>query len=129
MLTETTVSRTDSPNVTLTKKEATGSQTFERIIYFLFGVLEILLVFRLVLKLTGANVLSVFVGIVYGLTNIFILPFEGIFRRGFTSGIETTSVFEPSTLIAIIVYGVLAWGVVRLVRILSGQRQSGGDKA
>ncbi|OGM24658.1 hypothetical protein A2962_01305 [Candidatus Woesebacteria bacterium RIFCSPLOWO2_01_FULL_39_61] len=92
-------------------------------IYFLFGVLEILLVFRLILKLLGANVSSAFVRLIYSLTGIFILPFEGIFRRGFTQGIETASVFEPSTLVAIIVYAVLAWGVVKLVRVLSGERQ------
>lgn len=107
---------------TSVKNTATGSQTVEYLIYFLFGVLEILLIFRLVLKLTGASISSGFVGLIYGLTGIFILPFEGIFRRGFTQGIETTSVLEPSTLVAIIVYAVLAWGIVMLLRILSGEK-------
>ncbi|MCX6706357.1 MAG: hypothetical protein NTV24_04650, partial [Candidatus Woesebacteria bacterium] len=57
------------------------------------------------------------------LTGIFILPFEGIFRRGFSQGIETTSVLEPSTLVALIVYAVLAWGIVKLLRVLSGKVQ------
>ncbi|OGM73420.1 hypothetical protein A2422_03845 [Candidatus Woesebacteria bacterium RIFOXYC1_FULL_31_51] len=92
-------------------------------VYFLFGILEILLAFRLILKLMGASLGSTFVGLIYGITRIFILPFEGIFRRGFTQGIETTSVIEPSTLVAIIVYAVLAWGVVKLIRILSGKPQ------
>src|SRR4030043_844737 len=105
------------------KSQATSSQTVEYLVYFLFGALEILLAFRLVLKLTGASMSSAFVGLIYGLTGIFVLPFEGIFRRGFAQGVETTSVFEPSTLIAIIVYGVLAWGIVKLVRIFSGERQ------
>lgn len=102
---------------------ATSSQTVEYLVYFFFGVLEILLAFRLVLKLTGANISSAFVGLVYGLTGVFILPFEGIFRRGYTQGVETTSVLEPSTLVAIIVYAVLAWGIVKLVRIFSGEQQ------
>ncbi len=105
------------------KNEASNSQTVEYLIYFLFGVLEILLAFRLVLKLMGASVSSSFVGLVYSLSGIFILPFEGIFRRAFTQGIETTSVFEPSTLVAILVYAVLAWGIVKLVRIFSGEKQ------
>ncbi|OGM08724.1 hypothetical protein A2159_02380 [Candidatus Woesebacteria bacterium RBG_13_34_9] len=103
---------------------ATSSQTIEYLIYFFFGALEILLAFRLVLKLMGASIASGFVGLVYGLTGIFILPFEGIFRRGTAQGIETTSVLEPSTLVAIIVYAVLAWGIVKLVRIFSGEKQS-----
>jgi hypothetical protein len=64
------------------------------------------------------------VGLIYGITGIFILPFEGIFHRGYTQGVETTSVLEPSTLVAIIVYAVLAWGIVKLLRILSGQQQT-----
>jgi hypothetical protein len=109
---------------TSVKSTATNSQTIEYLIYFFFGVLEILLAFRLVLKLTGASVSSAFVGLIYGLTGVFILPFEGIFRRGYTQGIETTSVLEPSTLVAIIVYAVLAWGIVKLLNILSGEQQT-----
>lgn len=105
------------------KSTATSSQTVEYLVYFLFGLLEVLLAFRLVLKLTGASLASAFVGLIYGLTGIFILPFEGIFRRGYTQGVETTSVLEPSTLVALIVYAVLAWGIVKLIRILSGVQQ------
>jgi len=103
--------------------EATNSQTIEYLIYFFFGALEILLAFRLVLKLMGASVSSAFVGLIYGITGLFILPFEGIFHRAVTQGIETTSVLEPSTLVAIIVYVVLAWGIVKLIRIFSGEKQ------
>jgi hypothetical protein len=123
---ETTTIQEDNTNRVKTipvKSGATSFQTVEYLIYFFFGTLEILLVFRLVLKLTGASLSSAFVGLIYGITGIFILPFEGIFRRGFTQGIETTSVLEPSTLVAIIVYAVLAWGIVKLLRILSGEKQ------
>ena len=108
---------------TSTKSIATSFKTVEYLIYFLFGVLEILLAFRFVLKLTGAGTTSAFVGLIYGLTGIFILPFEGIFRREFTQGMETTSVFEPSTLVALVVYVVVAWGIVKLLQILSGEQQ------
>lgn len=124
---ETVTSEQDSTKPTVvkpTKYEATSSDTIGYLIYFFFGVLEILLVFRLVLKLTGASPSSTFVGLIYGLTGIFTLPFEGIFRRGFTQGVETTSVFEPATLVAIIVYAALAWGIVKLIQILSGEKQS-----
>jgi len=104
------------------KSEASSSQTVEYLIYFLFGALEILLTFRLVLKLTGANIGSAFVGLIYGLTGIFILPFEGIFQRGVAQVAETTAILEPSTLVAIVVYAMSAWGIVKLLRILSGQK-------
>jgi len=123
---ETITTQKDNTNRITTnpaKREATSSQTVEYLVYFFFGALEVLLAFRLIFKLTGASLSSAFVGLIYGLTGIFILPFEGIFRRGFTQGIETTSVLEPSTLVALIVYAVLAWGIVKLLRILSGKQQ------
>ena len=104
-------------------RDATSFQTIEYLVYFFFGALEILLVFRFVLKLAGASPTSAFVGFIYGFSGIFVAPFAGIFHRGFTQGVETTSVFEPSTLIAILVYAVVAWGIVKLIRIFSGKQQ------
>jgi hypothetical protein len=103
--------------------EVSDTQTLQYLIYLFFGMVEVLLAFRLVLKLTGANVLSSFVNFIYSISGIFIAPFEGIFRRGYAPGIETTSVLEPSTLVAIIVYVVVAWGIITLVSILSGEPQ------
>jgi len=105
------------------KIEASNKETIEYLIYFFFGFIEILLAFRLVLKLTGASVASTFVRFIYGLTGVFTLPFEGIFRRGYSQGVETTSVLEPAVIVAIIVYIVLAWGIVKLLRISSGEKQ------
>ena len=53
-----------------------------------------------------------------------MFPFEGIFRRGTTQGLETVAVFEPSTLIAMIVYALLLYGIVALIHIASGKKQS-----
>lgn len=106
------------------KVEATDTETIEYLIYFFFGVVETLLAFRLLLKLTGASTASGFVDFIYSLTGILILPFEGIFRKGFAEGLETTAVLEPSTMVAVIVYAVIAWGVISLIRIASGEQQS-----
>ena len=103
--------------------KATNSQTVEYLVYYFFGILEVLLAFRMILKIAGANMYSAFVGLIYGITGIFILPFQGIFHQGFAQGAVATAVFEPSTLVALIVYGVLAWGIVKLLRIMSGQQQ------
>jgi hypothetical protein len=123
---ETVSTKTDnSQPVTVgqVKVAATQSQTIEYLIYFFFGLLEILLAFRLVLKVMGASQASGFVKTIYSLTGLFVLPFEGIFRRGVSQGVETVSVFEPATLVALIVYAVLAWGIVKLTRIFSGEKQ------
>lgn len=105
------------------KVGASNTETIEYMIYYVLGALEILLAFRLILKLTGASLASGFVSMIYGLSNIFIYPFEGIFRRGVAQGTETTVVLEPATIVAIIVYAIIAWGIVKLVRISSGEVQ------
>ncbi len=107
---------------TSVKTKTTGMETVQYVIYFILGVLEVLLSFRLVLKLAGASLASGFVRFIYGITGIFIMPFEGIFRRGYASGVETTSVLEPSTIVAMIVYAIIVWGIVTLIRLLSRQQ-------
>ncbi len=86
-------------------------------VYYITGVIEILLVFRLVLKLLGASAQSLFVNFIYTVSGIFEYPFRGIFRSGTTQGIEVRSIFEPSTIVAMIVYGVLAWISARFIEI------------
>lgn len=117
----------NSPNPVVvnspTQPDATNTQTAEYLVYYLFGALEILLAFRLIFKLMGAGTGSAFIRFIYGLTGLFILPFNGIFSRGISPGLETSSILEPGTLIAIVVYIILAWGIVKLVRISSGKQQ------
>jgi len=105
------------------KRQATERETYEYLVYYIFGALEILLAFRLVLKIAGASTASAFVRLIYGISRFFVMPFEGIFRRFSSQGLETTSVLEPSTIVAIIVYAILAVGIVKLIRISSGEEQ------
>ena len=109
--------------ITPVKVAATNTQTASRFIYYLLGALEALLVFRLIFMLAGASHGSIFVTFIYSLSGIFVMPFLGIFRSATASGVETTAIFEPATLVAIIVYAVLAWGLVALVKVLSGEQQ------
>jgi hypothetical protein len=103
---------------------ASSSQTIEYLIYFFFGAVNVLLAFRLVLKLLGANPSSGFVNMLYTLTGILTFPFAGIFHKGYTQGIDTTAVLEPATIVAIVVYAFAAWGIVQLLRILTGQKKA-----
>lgn len=105
------------------KSEASGSQTIEYVVYYLFGALDIFLLSRFLLKITGANASNGFVNFIYDVTRIFVLPFQGIFNGGTAQNLENNSVFEPSVLIAIVVYAVVAWGIVKLIRIFSGEKQ------
>jgi uncharacterized membrane protein YdbT with pleckstrin-like domain len=89
----------------------------KKIVYYILGVLEVLFGFRLAFKLLGANPQSLFVSFIYTVSQAFLSPFVGIFRSTVTKGIEAQSVLEPTTIIAMIVYGIIAWGIVKLLEI------------
>lgn len=106
-----------------TGEKAEGSQTANYIIYFLLGIIEIILAFRFILKLTGANPATGFVDFTYTLSQLFVMPFTAIFPQATGSGAVTTAVFEPSILVAMAVYAVIAWGLAQIISILSGKVQ------
>lgn len=100
-----------------------GSVTARRIVYYIWGILEVLLAFRLMLKLFGANPNSGFVSFIYSITQVFLAPFTAIFSNTTTHGFETRAVLEPSTIIAMIVYALVAWGIVKLIIIISRRKK------
>ena len=88
-----------------------------RIIYTLLGILEILLGLRFVLKLIAANPDSGFTVFIYGITGLFMSPFNAIIGTPTFGG----SSFEATTLIAMAVYALLFWVVVRVLQVATSQ--------
>jgi uncharacterized membrane protein len=91
--------------------------TTMNVVWYLLGLIEVLLAVRFVLKLFGANSSSSFVNFIYSLTGIFTAPFDSIFGVTRTTTGLTHSVFEPSIIVAGIVYALVAWGIVKLITI------------
>lgn len=79
----------------------------------------ILLAFRFVMKLLGANPDSGFVNFIYAITNLLTAPFDNIFGVTRASAGEVRSVFEPSILVAGAVYALIGWGIVKISHINS----------
>lgn len=86
-------------------------------IWFIIGLIEVFLVFRMLLKLLGANPNSGFVDFIYMVSGIFAAPFRGIFSTPTAEGDIVRSVFETGTLVAILVYVLIGWGLVKLVNL------------
>jgi uncharacterized protein YggT (Ycf19 family) len=84
------------------------------IAWFVLGIVEALLIIRVVLKALAANPAAGFSQLIDNVTAPLVLPFQGIFPTPATSG----SVLELSALVAIVVYALIAWGIVRLIAIL-----------
>ncbi|MHB8647993.1 MAG: YggT family protein [Thermomicrobiales bacterium] len=87
-----------------------------RVIWFLTGLLLVGLVARFILKATGANTGSSFVSFIYNSTAAFVAPFRGIFSDSVSGG----NVLEVSTIVAIIVWALIAFFVTWLLGILLG---------
>jgi len=103
---------------TVVAESGQGSLKAKKIVYYLLGIVEILLACRFILRLLGANPVNTFVKIIYSITNALLWPFSGIFRSAVTTGIETKSFMEPATIIAMIVYAIVGWGIVKLIEIM-----------
>lgn len=85
-----------------------------QIIWYILAVIEVLLGFRVALKALGANPLSPFVSMIYAISDIFAYPFLGILK----TTVVDNSVFEWSTIIAAIVYALIAYGLVHLFQLV-----------
>jgi len=81
-----------------------------QIVWYVLGIIEILLAFRFVLKLLGANPGAGFSSFIYGVTYVFAAPFLNVFRITYVSG----SIFEWTTLLAMAVYWIIALGLIKL---------------
>jgi YggT family protein len=90
-------------------------------IYFIFGIIEGLIAIRFVLRLLGANPGAGFADFVYGVTAPFLAPFVGLFGTPQYNG----SVLELHSIVAIIVYALLAWVLAKLAWLLLGETRSG----
>ena len=92
-------------------------QTLSRVtqvIWLLFGFLEALIAIRIILLLIGANPAAFFTQLIYGITSVFLWPFAGIMP---TPGVGAFQ-FEISSVIAMIVYALIAWGLTKLIWVL-----------
>lgn len=88
-----------------------GGVLAARVVWYITGVIIALLALRLILQLLGANQGNPFVDLVYGLSGIFAAPFFGMFNYHPSYGV---SYFEVSTLVAILIYALIGWGIARL---------------
>ncbi len=97
-----------------TMRQASRVTRAKQIIYFIFGVINVLLALRFVLLALGASRASPFVDLIYGLSRPFALPFQGIFGQPAFGG----SVIEWASLVGIIVYALVAYGIARLIELI-----------
>jgi len=87
-----------------------------RILIVVFGLIETLLAFRFIFKLAGANPENTLIKLLYDTTQFMVAIFASIFTPATSDGLETVSVIEPGTIIAMIVFALIALAISKLMK-------------
>lgn len=87
----------------------------ERIVWYITGVILVLLGFRFLLSLLGANTTNGIADFIYSVSHPFVAPFFSLFSyNNYNYGVSR---FEVYTLVAMLFYLVLGWGIAKLVTL------------
>lgn len=109
---------TDVHRQTVTRTERTdGRVVAYRVVWYIAGVIIGLLALRVLLFLFGANQGAAFVDFIYSITWIFAAPFYGIFPQPEYG----MSVLDTASIVAIVVYALVAWAIARLFTLNSAR--------
>ena len=99
--------------------QTSGIVIAQRVIWFIAGVISVLVAIRFILLLLGANQNAGFVDFIYGITGALVAPFAGIFGQP-TYG---QFMFDWSSVLAIAVYCLIAWGLAKLITLARPQEE------
>lgn len=91
-----------------------------QVAWFVTALIATLIALRFALKLLGASPQAEFVAFVYGVSAPLVAPFRGIFA----DSAQGFFVFEPSSLVAMVIYLLIGWGLVALIKILTSPPRS-----
>jgi len=85
-----------------------------QLIWLLLCILEAMIALRVFFKLIGVNAANPFAALLYNVTDIFVAPFASLVGAPAAGGM----VLEISSIIAMIVYLLIAWAIERIVYLL-----------
>lgn len=92
------------------RRSPSGAEVARRAVVFVFGLIQLVILLRIVLLLLDADRANDLVQSIYGLSAVFIAPFEGMLR---TDAIGTAgSVLDIAAIVALV-----GWTILELVAI------------
>jgi YggT family protein len=100
-------------------RRASPFVTWANVIYVVFAVIDGLIAIRFLLKLLAANPQAGFAQLIYGVTAPLMSPFVGLLGNPAASN---GSQLEVTSLVAIVVYALVGWLLIRAVVIFLGNR-------
>lgn len=117
---ETTV---QDGNTTIQRQSVASSSqvspivVMQRIVWFVIGLINVIIALRFIFLLLGANQGAGFTDFVYSVSAPLVAPFVGIFGEP----VYGESVFEISSLLAIVIYTLIGWGIAKLLTLARPQ--------
>jgi hypothetical protein len=94
----------------------TPALVLQRIVALLFGILQVLLILRILLLLLGANHANAIVDAIIQVTNPFVEPFRGMFRFD-TIDTARGSVFDMAALVALVGWSLIESLIIAVLRL------------
>lgn len=89
-----------------------------RIVRYVTITMEIFIAIRFLLELLGASARAPFVAIVYALTELPVAPFQGAFQPRHIGD----QVYDPASLVALLIYPLLAWCLAGFIKLYTSRR-------
>lgn len=90
-----------------------------QIVWWVVGLVDTLILIRFLFRLFGANP-APFVRFIYDITWPLVAPFHGIFN---TAQVDR-AVLEPECIVAALIYLLIGWAIVALIRITARPRST-----
>lgn len=90
-----------------------GLVVLQRLVWFVVGIVNAFIALRFILLLFGANRDTGFFDFIYTVSAPLVAPFTGIFGEP----VYGSFVFEWSSILAIIIYTLIGWAIVRLITL------------
>ncbi|EKD87812.1 MAG: hypothetical protein ACD_35C00187G0006 [uncultured bacterium] len=104
--------RTSQHETGRTQRVATFKAT--QLIWLFLGIIESIIALRFIFRLIGVYAENNFASFIYGLSNFFVAPFLSL--TGAPSA--GNMVFEFSSLLAMAIYLLIAWGIERIIYVI-----------
>lgn len=96
------------------REQRVASMKAVQLIWWVLGLIEAVLALRFIFKLVGVNAANPFASFLYRISALIVKPFASLTGAPQANGM----VFEFSTLLAMIIYGLVGWGIAKLVEVL-----------
>jgi hypothetical protein len=85
-----------------------------QMVWLLLGLIEAVIALRVIFKLIGVNAANPFAALIYSVSNPFVAPFASLTGAPAAGAM----VFEITSIIAMLVYLLIGWGIERILNIL-----------